>query len=220
MQQSIGKYTIGSNKGLSDLQLEQLQRCLNQPTAEASGTLGGRAAVAILNLASEGSVVVKHYTRGGLIRKINYNTYLKTSNYRCKDEFDILNNLYKAGLNVPEPIAYVVSGTLLYNAWLVIREIEKSQTLVEFSTSTPKKLPSAIKQLRKQVELLIEHRIHHVDLHPGNVLIGADNKLFIIDFDKANTFAGSTEELWKKYTSRWQRALTKHHLSEKLTLSR
>lgn len=220
MQQSIGRYTIGSLNGLSDIELEQLHSCLNQPTAEATSTLGGRAAVATLNLADTGSVVVKHYTRGGLIRTINYNTYLKTSNYRCKEEFDILNSLYRAGVNVPEPIAYVFSGKLFYNAWLVIREIENSQTLVEHSSTNPQQLPGLIEQLRQQISLLVEQKIHHVDLHPGNVLISADETLFIIDFDKASIFSGSADELWAKYVSRWQRALSKHQLPDNLTLSR
>lgn len=219
MQQSKGKFTVGSIKGLSDLQLHQLQHCLSQPTADATETLGGRAAVATLDLANIGSVVVKHYTRGGLIRTINYNTYLNISGYRCKDEFDVLSALYKAGVSVPEPIAYVYKRKLFYNAWLVIREVESAQTLVKVSISTPQQLPEIIEQLREQVKLLVDHKIHHVDLHPGNVLIGADNKLVIIDFDKASSFQGTADELWGKYISRWQRALTKHQLSEKLTLS-
>ncbi len=117
-------------------------------------------------------------------------------------------------------IAYIFSGKLFYNAWIVIREIKNAQTLVEISKNHPQQLPEFIEQLRKQVELLVTHKIHHVDLHPGNVLIGADDKLFTIDFDKASTFSGTADELWKKYISRWQRALDKHNLTQELTLSR
>jgi len=220
MLQNIGKYTIGSNSGFGDQQLNQLHSCLEKPAAEASGTLAGRAAVATIDLEGVGSVVVKHYTRGGLIRTFNYNTYLKTSNYRCKEEFDILSKLYQAGMSIPEPIAYVIAGKLLYKAWLVTREVEKAKTLVEISVTAPDQLPEIMFQLQSQVELLVQHKIHHVDLHPGNVLIDPDNKLYLIDFDKACSFTGSADNLWLKYISRWQRALTKHQLTDKLTLTR
>jgi len=62
-----------------------------------------------------------------------------------------------------------------------------------------------------QVSALIEHGILHVDLHPGNVLVNPEGRLFLIDFDKARLYKNS-RGLKDKYLRRWRRAVDKHDL--------
>jgi 3-deoxy-D-manno-octulosonic acid kinase len=71
-------------------------------------------------------------------------------------------------------------------------------------------------QVVRSVRRLIEARICHVDLHPGNVLVDGDGRIYLIDFDKAFRFTGSDRELRDWYISRWRRAITKHGLPEVL----
>jgi predicted Ser/Thr protein kinase len=51
-----------------------------------------------------------------------------------------------------------------------------------------------------------------VDLHPGNVLVTPENRLYLIDFDKARTTPVNRRRLREKYIRRWQRAVLKYRL--------
>ncbi len=212
-------YKIGSKKGLTKQQLIQLTKVFAQPSTATTGVLAGRAAVSSLMLDDIGVVVVKQYTRGGLIRAINHNTYLKTANFRCEDEFITLTKLHEQGINVPEPIAYGVKGNLLYNCWLVTQKIGSGKTLVETSKESGQPLSTLMNQVITEIGKLIQNNIHHVDLHPGNVIVDND-KIYLIDFDKAKTVSCSVDELWNKYKNRWQRALEKYNLSPELSLKK
>ncbi len=74
-------------------------------------------------------------------------------------------------------------------------------------------MPSVIEQISK----LIQHHILHIDLHPGNVIVDKDERVFIIDFDKGRRFSGSQNKLSNLYLRRWQRAVSKHRLPVMLT---
>ena len=67
-----------------------------------------------------------------------------------------------------------------------------------------------------QISALIENRILHVDLHPGNVVVDRTGKVYLLDFDKGRVYRGNRQELKKRYMSRWQRAIRKHALPEML----
>jgi 3-deoxy-D-manno-octulosonic acid kinase len=69
-----------------------------------------------------------------------------------------------------------------------------------------------INDLGRQLNILVENQIHHIDLHPGNVLVDNQDNLYIIDFDKARTTPQNRQKLKKKYLSRWQRAVVKYQL--------
>jgi 3-deoxy-D-manno-octulosonic acid kinase len=71
-----------------------------------------------------------------------------------------------------------------------------------------------LKKLIPQILLLLDNRIYHKDLHPGNVLIDKNNRIFIIDFDKAGLFRGDRQALLNIYLERWKRAVIKHNLPE------
>ena len=73
-------------------------------------------------------------------------------------------------------------------------------------------------KLTNQVDTLVENQIHHVDLHPGNVIVNNHNELFIIDFDKAQMNFHNKKKLHQKYINRWQRAVLKHNLPAMLNL--
>jgi 3-deoxy-D-manno-octulosonic acid kinase len=69
----------------------------------------------------------------------------------------------------------------------------------------------------KQLYLLIEEGIYHVDLHPGNVLVDNNHNVYVIDFDKARCWTGPKNELRDLYLHRWRRAVIKHNLPETLS---
>lgn len=206
-------YHIGTDLCLTDGQKHSVVAALpQQPAPSPRSLLGGRNAVARLDLAGIGRVVIKHYARGGFIRKLLRQTYLKITHTRCWSEYDLLQYLRKIGVKVPEPVAFVYKGELFYQAWLITREIANSMTLAELSLTEPDRVPMLLPAVKQQIEILIKHHIHHVDLHPGNVLVGPASQVFLIDFDKARIRQANKPRLRQQYVQRWQRAVAKHQL--------
>lgn len=210
--QRFQSYHIGSDINLTHQDKHQLLECFKKPILAAKGLLDGRAAISKTHLKNIGPVIVKRYTRGGVIRHFNRNIYLKFSRYRCQSEYGLLLFLDRLGVSVPQPIAFAYQGNFFYHAWLITREIQNTCTLAEFSRQNPDKTRTVMQDLAQQLDILIKNHIHHVDLHPGNVLVDNHNNLFIIDFDKARTTPQNRHKLQKKYIRRWQRAVLKYKL--------
>ena len=121
------------------------------------------------------------------------------------------------GVHAPKPYVYVTCGSMIYRTWLLMEEIPDTVSLVEVSKSDPDAVLDAMKKLSEQLLVLIKHRVLHVDLHPGNVLVDSSGEVFIVDFDKAHIFHGSSVALRDLYLRRWRRAVIKHGLSPLLT---
>jgi 3-deoxy-D-manno-octulosonic acid kinase len=103
------------------------------------------------------------------------------------------------GVSAPEPIIFAYKGSFLYKAWLVTREVERSQSLFHLAQEGSLKGGlDAVAITEKVAELvirLIMSGVKHVDLHPGNVLVDEHGDVFLIDFDKAqilSTLANSS----------------------------
>ena len=216
---NIGSYRIGSDIKLTEEHKRHLVSCFARRISKNSGTLGGRAEIATIQLGGIGAAVVKRYTRGGVVRIFNSSTYLKFLQYRCQAEFALLLLARKLGISVPDPIAFAYQGRIMYKAWLITREIQDARTLAEISTCEPVRLQVLMPKLKKQLDKLIANRIHHVDLHPGNVIVNDQEQLFIIDFDKAQTNFRNKNRLQQKYVRRWERAVAKHNLPAILNLT-
>ena len=116
------------------------------------------------------------------------------------------------GINVPRPLAYAVKGNWIYRAWLITRLIENQGTLAEAGLKRPELARQAMDPLIDQMRLLIDNGVLHVDLHPGNVILGDNGWVYMLDFDKGQRFNGSLDQLKNRYLSRWQRAVNKHRL--------
>ena len=209
---TLGSYRFYSSSNLSNQHLELLRSIFSSPPKPVGGTLEGRISVSTVMLDGIGSVVVKHYRRGGFISCFLKRKYLKSGKTRCQIEYEQLRNADQLGINVPEPLAYAYKGWIFYQGWLITREIKLQESLAKLSCVDAKRTHSAIKKLTDQVILLINNHIYHTDLHPGNVLVDDNNRVFIIDFDKAGYYEGNKNKLQRKYLQRWNRAVIKHRL--------
>ena len=118
------------------------------------------------------------------------------------------------GIAAPRPIAFVWQGSISYKCWLIMLAIKQNQTLAEFSLTKTEHIAPILASLVRQVSLLIQNHIHHIDLHPGNVLVNEKLETFIIDFDKAKFSKNSEAGLRNQYISRWDRAIKKHRLPD------
>ena len=203
---------FGSYHPLKETQLKDLVRLFDQPTPAAGSVLGGRTSAVRHSLAGVGPVVIKFFRRGGLISRFNEKTYLRYGKTRGQREYEMMEEVRRIGVRAPQPVAFAYRGLLFYHCWLVTGEIEKHQTLAALSRNDPKQAVLLSNAVAVEINRLIRHNIHHVDLHPGNVLIDPQQRVFLIDFDKARRTQLGTAELRNRYLRRWQRAVSKHQL--------
>ena len=209
---------FGLSFDLSDQQLQQLISVFNSPTATVESALGGRAAIATTQLEGIGSVVVKHYFRGGLVRFFSKRRYLKWGKPRCQAEYELIQKVRRLGINAPEPVAFAYRGVLFYQGWLVTREIKHHRTLAEISLANEHYAHTVMKTVVQYLSTLVNHRILHPDLHPGNVIVDQKNQVYLLDFDKGGVFSKGKNRLRNRYLRRWNRAIQKHGLPEILVM--
>ncbi len=211
-------YEFVSMSELSVPALDNLILLFNSKENKKSGTiLGGRSSVLHTTIENVGPVIVKHYTRGGLVAHVNSQRYFFAKKRRGQIEFEFLIHAKKAGVSVPKPFAHASCGSLFYKAWLITKKIEKAQNFVEICLNDLKKAITFLPEISENINKLIAASIHHIDLHPGNIIIDSSSRVYLIDFDKACYFTGEREKLKKRYRQRWQRALEKYKFSDKLS---
>jgi len=218
LTRTIDSYRFGFSLNLTEPQLRTLAGLFHHPvkTSEVS-LLGGRTSVTPAQLDGIGSVVVKYYRRGGLMRYIIKQRYLKLGKTRAQREFELLQTVSNLGLNVPQPIAYAHCGRLLYRAWLITREIKQPLSLARLCLIDEKRAQRTMKSVIAQISRLIDHNLLHVDLHPGNVVVDQKDRVFLLDFDKGKVYKGNKTKLKYRYINRWQRAVSKHGLPKMLS---
>jgi 3-deoxy-D-manno-octulosonic acid kinase len=217
LNRTIDSYHFGFYLNLTDSQLRTLTGLFHHPGPSGVSALGGRTSVIPTQLNSIGSLVIKHYRRGGLMRYFIKQRYLKLGKTRAQIEFEMLQVVRNLGINAPEPVAYAHRGCIFYQAWLISRAIKHPLSLALLSLKDEKKTRQAMESVIGQISLLIQNDILHVDLHPGNVVVDGADQIFLVDFDKGQIHPGSKEKLRNRYLSRWQRAVTKHRLPDILT---
>ena len=214
---TYNSYHFGSPSDIADPQLKQLIRFFNLPKNSVNSALGGRTSITVTRLQGIGSVVIKYYRRGGAIRYLIKQRYLKCGKTRCQIEYELLQKVGSLGINAPEPVAFAYRGRLFYQCWLVTREIQDHQTLAQLSRSNEEQARMAMKAVIKQVSMLIKNNILHADLHPGNVIVDNQKQVYLLDFDKGGVFPGGINVLRSRYLRRWNRAIQKHGLPEMLS---
>jgi tRNA A-37 threonylcarbamoyl transferase component Bud32 len=213
-----GPYVLSSRGVLTDENATTLVRALRGGAGESERlTLGGRSRSTVMDIEGLGRVFVKHYSHGGLLRAITGGRFLALGIPRSCVEFEMLEKVRELGVHAPQPYAFVRKGSLVYGTWLVMEELSDAINLVEVQREDPDELHRVMTALGEQMVILIRHRIFHIDLHPGNVLVARTGLVHIVDFDKAYLFKGSASALRDLYLRRWRRAVIKHGLSPVLS---
>ncbi len=216
-KRTIDGYHFGFSLNLTDSHLRTLVSLFQHLEPTVPPLLDGRASVIPTQLKGIGPVVIKQYRRGGLVRYFIKQRYLKLYRTRAQHEYELLDRVGAFGINVPQPIAYAYLGRLFYRAWLVTGQISQSMTLARLSLNDEKKAGIAMASVIEQISSLIRNDILHVDLHPGNVVIDAEEKVYLLDFDKGSVYHGNRQKLRNRYLTRWQRAVAKHQLPDILS---
>ncbi|MCB0338463.1 MAG: hypothetical protein KDD53_02615 [Bdellovibrionales bacterium] len=149
--------------------------------------------------------------------RLGLRSYIRFGETRPQREYQLLEQARSLGVNAPEPLVYIFTRGLLYQGWLVTREIPEVVSLSELSSLDESRARKALKACLEQIFLLIRAGIFHVDLHPGNVAVDLENRVFLLDFDKAREFKGAKNRLRDAYLHRWRRAVLKHNLPDYLS---
>jgi 3-deoxy-D-manno-octulosonic acid kinase len=212
LNRTIASYHFGFSLNLTDSHLSALAGFFQRPDFIGVSVLGGRTSLTPAQLDGIGSVVIKHYRRGGLLRYFIKQRYLKLGKTRAQIEFELLQVVRNLGINAPEPVAYAHRSGIFYQAWLVSRAIKDPRSLALLSLKDEEKAHMVMESVIGQISLLIQNDILHVDLHPGNIVVDGADQIYIVDFDKGQIYHGSRKKLRNRYLTRWQRAVTKHQL--------
>ncbi|MCP4323537.1 MAG: 3-deoxy-D-manno-octulosonic acid kinase [Psychromonas sp.] len=152
---------------------------------------------------------LRHYRRGGLFGKIIKDHYLFTGweKTRSYQEFQLLNILIDAGVNVPKPIAARSTKRIFcYQADLLSQKIPNARDLVSILQERP-----LSKEIYQKIGLEIRGmhaaQVNHTDLNIHNILVDNRDKVWIIDFDKCYQQDGCS---WKESNlSRLKRSFVK-----------
>ena len=156
--------------------------------------------------------VLRHYYRGGLIGKINKDSYWFTGveKTRAAVEFALLRHMKTLQLPAPEPIAYrVIQQGLCYKADLLSSRIQDAQDLVAVLSKQP--LADDIWQrIGATTKRFHHHGIYHHDLNSHNILLDNKAQVFLIDFDRCELRTNPVKTQWKQENmARLQRSFLK-----------
>jgi len=150
------------------------------------GSANGRGSTLLIQNDHAG-YALRHYLRGGLIRHFNKDRYLWTSleSTRAWQEFHVLFLLFNEGLPSPQPVAaHVRRHGFSYQADIITALIKDSNTLA--SLLKHKKLDKTTwKNIGKTIRLFHDKGLDHADLNAHNILFDKNNKIYVIDFDRA-----------------------------------
>lgn len=207
-------YQLRTLSRFSVPQADRLVALCRQPVVGRRALLAGTNCISVGDIEGLGRVVVKHYRRGGVLSRFVSSTYLRWGEIRSRMELELLLKARELGVAAPRPVGFVVKGGLLYRTWLATEEIPDHHSLAEVALKDLDRAESLLDEVGRQIALLIQGGIYHIDLHPGNVLVDGANRIYIVDFDKAEQFRRGRNALRDLYLFRWRRAAIKHGLPE------
>jgi 3-deoxy-D-manno-octulosonic acid kinase len=211
-----GPYHYGAPQPLQSEQMRALTAVFEAPCASTACELDGRQQAPLCRIAGMGAVIVKHYRRGGILRHVVRRHYLHIGAIRSQREYRMLQRVRGLGIRAPEPLLYAYRGRLVYRNWLVCRPVVDSLSLARLSQQDPDRLLRVMPDFVEQLKRLVEAGVLHVDMHPGNVLVDPEDRIFLIDFDKSRFFRGPKNSLRRRYRRRWERAVRKYALGKEL----
>lgn len=145
---------------------------------------GGRGAAWFVS-GPFGEAVLRHYRRGGLVAKFNRDTYLwrGESAVRSLAEFRLLAAMHAEGLPVPAPLAAAWwRRGLGYRCALMVERIPAVRPLAEWLGEAADAAPwEAVGAMLARFHAA---GVHHADLNAHNILVDAEGRAWLIDFDR------------------------------------
>ncbi len=129
-----------------------------------------------------GQAVLRHYRRGGLVARFNESAYLWQGAERTRSwrEFQVMSYLHHRGLSVPEVLAAAWwRHGWWYKAALMTRRLPGVKPLCQaLDTASPE-------AVAREIVRMHQFEVWHADLNAYNILLDANDKVWLIDFDRA-----------------------------------
>ncbi|WP_111415277.1 3-deoxy-D-manno-octulosonic acid kinase [Billgrantia lactosivorans] len=147
------------------------------------GEAPGRGSSLFLDAGGE-QWVLRPYRRGGLAARISTTRYLWTGLERTRAfrELRLTARLHERGLPVPRPVAASVTHHgLTYTAALITVRIPGARALAE---RLPGVEPLLLERVGATVRRFHDAGLDHVDLNARNLLLDADDRVWLIDLDR------------------------------------
>lgn len=145
--------------------------------------------------AGQRALVLRHYRRGGLMARLSEDRYWwrgaeATRSFR---EFRLLYQLRRDGLPVPQPVAagYHRFGSR-YTADILLERLPDTRTLMDRLRDGPLQFSLWV-ALGRCIRRFVAAGVHHADLNAYNVLLDVQDRIWLIDFDRARV---RTPGLW------------------------
>ena len=182
IQSAEGVFAIVRDQALPDVLDERQFNPSGYPDAQPIVGKGGRGGAWFVETGA-GKAVLKHYRRGGWAAKISADLYVfrGASASRSHNEYRLLKQLQRMGMPVPKPLAaFCLSHHGFYRAALLTQRITDSRSLVD-AVSTH---DAPWQRLGATLARFHNLAIRHADLNANNILIGADDAVHFIDWDK------------------------------------
>lgn len=183
---------------------------------------------------SNKTTVIRTFFHGGLFRKFVGNKFphfhfCKKSDclkYRPFSELKILEELFAKGISVPKPLAAYVRTSFLnlfYQGAIATEKLENTRNFLEIikehNQNPTEILAQQIATLSLEAGRIAQQisalGIFHIDLHLGNILIDQNNKVFIIDFDRAKQLNfGLNLAATNRMKARWLKSCRKYKVEK------
>ena len=148
-----------------------------------------------------GSLVLRPYRRGGLVRYINTGTYMGTA--RFKHEFDVHKAIWKSGIPTVEPVGWAYKSKRIGNEGVF---------LTKFASGTPwphtwNGSADFLTKLITILKALCSWGLYAPDLNATNILISQNEEPIALDWDQ--TIWSPKPNLMATYQKRLIRSMKK-----------
>jgi len=142
--------------------------------------------------APHGPVVLRHYLRGGWAAAISRKSYLFTgvSDSRPFREYHVLGELYAKGLPVPRPVAALCQHHGVVSTGAIMTVCITHSTTLADALSGGGPVEGTWTRVGKCIRKFHDAGVLHADLNARNILLDADDKVYLIDFDRARFSPG------------------------------
>ncbi|WP_086079450.1 3-deoxy-D-manno-octulosonic acid kinase [Bordetella genomosp. 13] len=148
--------------------------------------------------------VLRAYRRGGLVARVSRDAYFWQGEDRTRSfrEYRLLAALHDKGLRVPAPLAagYWRQG-VAYRAAILVERIPEVRPLAQALDAPADEVAGAIARMHRA-------GVWHADLNAYNVLLDADGRAWLIDFDRG-TAGGLSDRARAGNLLRLRRSLRK-----------
>jgi len=138
--------------------------------------------------------VLRRYLRGGWAARFSRDRYLFTGydSSRSLAEFRILKKLLDAGLPVPQPLAAMCRRRgLFYTGWLLTRRITNADPLADLISDRAGD-PALWQGTGRCIRKFHDFGLVHADLNARNILVDQNDRIYLIDLDRARIVKNST----------------------------